>query len=539
MKLIHEGGGEFLEYMLSKAVSPETTQGPREWTFRDIMRLPERERKEWWKACLEEIEALKQRDVFELADLPPGRKAIKSRWVFDIKSDGRKRARLVAKGFQQVEGIDYNEIFSPVVRYESVRIMLAIAALEGWFISAVDVKTAFLYGKLDEEIYMEQPEGFHVKGQERKVYRLRRALYGLKQASHAWYKELVESMKLLKFKRLSTDTGIYIFQDSHGDLVIAIAYVDDLLFMGPKRSVVEERKNLFMKKWECRDLGEPKEFLRMSIKRVGDQIHLDQTEYLKKVLERFNMMDCRVAATPMVEGYRPLAHEGPVDEQRRHLFQSIIGSLLYLMLGTRPDIAYAVTKLAQHAANPSKDHLNRALYICKYLRGTMNYSLVLNGKSGKGIIAYADSDHAGDLDSRRSTTGFVVKLADAAVSWSSHRQKTTALSSTEAEYMALSESGRQVMWMKHLCAELNLPVDKVPICIDNNGAIFISSNPIQERRIKHIDVRYHYIRECVENGDIEILRIDSKDNTADTLTKPLGRVKFVEFREQLGLVFYT
>ena len=543
-RLAREGGVEFMNWMLSKAVTPDAPtnlpqKSTREWTFRDIMRLPEHERKEWWKACLEEIEALKKRKVFDLVDLPPGRKAIKCRWVFDIKSDGRKRARLVAKGFSQVEGIDFNEIFSPVVRYESVRILLALAALENWYITAVDVKTAFLYGKLDEEIYMEQPEGFAVKGQERKVFRLRRALYGLKQASNAWYKELVASMKLLNFTRLSTDTGLFIYQDKQGNFVIVVAYVDDLLFMGPKRHIVDEQKERFKQKWECRDLGEPKEFLRMRIRRKNGKIYLDQTDYLKKVLERFQMMDCRIASTPMVEGYKPLPNDGPIDEKLRTLYQSIIGSLLYLMLGTRPDIAYAVTKLAQQAANPSKEHLNKALYICKYLRGTMNYSLVLDGKSQTGLIAYSDSDHASDPVKRRSTTGYIVKLATAAVSWSSHAQKTVATSSTEAEYMALSDCCRQVMWIRHMFNELGLSVDKVPICTDNNGAIFIGSNPIQERRIKHIDVRYHYIRECVEDGNVEILRVDTTENTADLLTKPLGKVKFVEFRSQLGLEFYS
>ena len=274
--------------------------------------------------------------------------------------------------------------------------MLALAALENWYITAIDVQSAFLYGKLNEEIYMEQPEGFKAQGQERKVFRLLRAIYGLKQASNAWYKELVESAKILHFKRLLTNTGIFIFQDKHGDFIIMIAYVDDILFMGPKVKLVNSKKEEFKQKWECRDLGEPSEFLRMRIKRQGRKIHLDQSAYLKKVLERFNMMDSRVAPTPMVEGYKPLPSQEPLDTKLRQRFQSVIGSLLYLMLGTRPDISYAVTKLSQFAAHPSQEHLNKALYICKYLRGTMDYSLVLDGPSQQGVIAYSDSDFAAD-----------------------------------------------------------------------------------------------------------------------------------------------
>jgi len=190
-----------MNFLLEKAVPPHNelpnTSDIRKWTFRDILRMPTVQQKEWKHACREELESLQKCKVYELCELPPGRKAIKNRWVFDIKSDGRKKARLVAKGFSQVEGVDYNEIFSPVVRFETVRMMLATAALENWNVSALDIKTAFLYGQLDEEIYMEQPEGFKHKGQEHKVLLLRRAIYGLKQAALAWWKELDQSVKQL------------------------------------------------------------------------------------------------------------------------------------------------------------------------------------------------------------------------------------------------------------------------------------------------------------------------------------------------------
>ena len=199
-KLVQKGGVSLINYLLAKAVPPSDEPIPK--TFRDIACLPAAAQQEWKKACLEELEALRKRKVFEVVDLPPGRKAIRNRWVFAIKSDGRKKARLVAKGFSQVEGIDFDEIFSPVVRYESVRLMIATAALEDWTIQALDVKSAFLYADLDEKIYMEQPEGFKTKGQEHKVMRLRKALYGLKQAALSWWKALEKSMKDFGFKRL-------------------------------------------------------------------------------------------------------------------------------------------------------------------------------------------------------------------------------------------------------------------------------------------------------------------------------------------------
>jgi len=324
----------------------------------------------------------------------------------------------------------------------------------------------------------------------------------------------------------------------NGDFVIMVAYVDNVLFIGPNRKLVIAKKEEFKATWECRDLGEPSSFLQMQIRCQGNIIRLDQTAYLKTVLECFEMMDCRVADTPMVEGYKPLPNEGPVNPQLRQQYQSVIGSLLHLMLGTRPNIMYAVTKMAQHAANPTQEYLKKALYICRYLRGTMDYSMVLNGSDAKGLIGYSDLDHAADPMKRQSVTGYIIKLADVVVSWTSHAQKTIATSSTEAKYMALSDCSHQIMWIKHMFKELGIPIGKVPICSDNNGAIFISSNPIQERHIKHIDVRYHYIRECMENGDVEILCVDTEDNTAEMFTKPLGHVKFIRFRGQLGLEFY-
>ena len=308
-ELCPEGGARLIQHLLSRAIPPEdegekvSPLNVREWTFRDIVLLPKNEQKEWFNACREELEALRQRDVYDLVDRPKGRKVIKNRWVFDVKSDGRKKARLVAKGFSQVEGEDFDKIFSPVVRFETVRLILALAALEDWHISGLDVRSAYLYGKLEEEIYMEQPEGFRKPGTEHKVFKLKRALYGLKQAGLAWWRTLSESMTLMGFKRLSNDAGIYIYKrHSDGQLVVVIVYVDDALFCGKSKKLVAELKARFMKKWECRDLGDAKDFLRMQIVRKGRSIHLDRRAYLEKVLERCGMTNARPTPTPLPAG---------------------------------------------------------------------------------------------------------------------------------------------------------------------------------------------------------------------------------------------
>jgi len=316
--------------------------------------------------------------------------------------------------------------------------MIALAAQQQWHMTSVDIKTAFLYGELDEELFMEQPEGFAVKGQEHKVFRLKRALYGLKQAALQWWKVLDKSMERLGFRCTKSDSGIFLLTSAHGPCVIIIVYINDAIFMGPDHHFTNHKKAQFMKEWDCQDLGDTKEFLQMRIHRQGKLISLEQKDYLRTVLECFNMHNARAAPTPLPQGYVPTPNESPENPKHKSHYQQVIGSLLYLMLGTCPDIAFAVTKMSQFAANPSEEHLSKALYICHYLIGTADYSLTY-GRSRDGIIAYADSDW-GSVHTRRSNTGYIVLMSGAAVSWQSKAQKTIALSSTEAEYMALSQT---------------------------------------------------------------------------------------------------
>src|SRR6266436_185325 len=303
----------------------------------------------------------------------------------------------------------------------------------------------------------------------------------------------------LGFEGLVSDAGIFIFRNEHG-FVIAIIYVDDATFCRPNIVLVMELKRKFMQRWECWDLGDVMEFLRMRITKEDGKVHLDQCTYLETVLQRCGMQNAKSATTPLPAGYMPeaAAQDATIDPELRSRYQTIIGSLLYLMLGTRPDIAFAVTKLAQYAARPSQDHLNRALYICRYLRGTSKYCLTYDGTEGQGLLACTDSDWASDPKVRRSQSGFFLKLAGGAISWTSRAQRTIALSSTEAEYMALSDCSRQVVWMHTLMGELGYNLKPIPICGDNQGSIFIASNPVTEKQSKHIDIRYHYIREVIE-----------------------------------------
>ena len=288
---------------------------------------------------------LKEHNVWEVTNCPIDRKIIKNHWVFDVKTDGQKKAHLVAKGFSQVEGIDYDQIFSPVVQFETVQCMFALTALEGWHISGLNVQSAYLYGKLDEELYMEFPEGFLPPNMKGKVLRLLHAIYSLKQAGLAWWRALDKSMQELGFERLKSDAGLFVYKRGN-DIVLAIIYIDDTLFCGPSKSLVEKIKATFMKKWECQDLGEPCEFLQMNIHREGRCIYIDQWNYLDKVLEHCGMINAKSARMPLPQGYYPEKNNAPVNPEMRTQFQMVIGLLLYLMIGTRPDISYAVTQLA-------------------------------------------------------------------------------------------------------------------------------------------------------------------------------------------------
>lgn len=510
----------------------------REWTWRDLKKLPPKELEKWKAAMREELEALRKRGTFEFVERPKDRRVIANQWVFDEKPDGRLKARLVAKGFTQIEGVDFDQVFSPVVRFESLRLILALCALKDMHILGVDVRNAYLYTELNEEIYMQQPEGFAIPGKEHLVIRLRRALYGLKQAGLEWWKTMSKSMEELGFVRLNSDAGIFTYTDKKtGSKCIAVVYVDDALFCSADRALAEKLKKQFMAKWECRDLGDAKEFLRMRITKQGQLIAIDQVAYLEKVLQRTGMVNAKPAATPLPAGYYPEPNEGEVDPELRQRFQIVIGSLLYIMLGTRPDISFAVTKLAQFSANPSNEHLKKALHVCRYLVGTKDYRLVYDGRQGSGLNAMTDSDWGSDPTTRRSQTGFFLSLSSGAISWTSRAQKTVAHSSTEAEYMALSDCSRQCVWVHQLLKELGYHVQPIQISGDNQGSIFIAQNPVTEKRSKHVDIRYHYIREVIARGLIEVTFIPGEDNPADLLTKNLGRVKFEKFRSMYGLYF--
>ena len=402
--------------------------------------------------------------------------------------------------------------------------------------TGVDICTAYLYEKLNEGIYMHQPEGFIARGQESEVIHLKRALYGLKQAGLAWWKELSNFMKDLGFACLNSDAGIFVCWEGT-KLIVAVVYVDDAMFFGKNKKLVKKKKALFMAKWECQDLRDVKEFLCMRITCTKTSITINQCNYLEKVLTRFQLTDTKAALTPLLTHWEPKTNTGKAMAAEITCYQSIIGSLLYLMIGTWPDIAFAVTHLLQFSTSHTEDCYKAAQHVCHYLVGTCDYKLVYTQEEDKGLVAYTNSDWAADKIRQCSVTVYFFKLANGIILWRSHTQKTVALSSTEAEYMAISDCSWQVIWIKTLIKELGIKIRSIPIYGNNQGSIFISSNAVQESCTKHIDICYHYICELVAAKEVELQFVPGEMSPADMFTKNLQKIKFTQFQNQLGLKF--
>src|SRR5712672_2421580 len=495
----------------------------------------------WSDACQYEIDALHKNNTWELTKLPPGRKTIKSKWVFKLKADGCYRTHLVAKGFTQIPGIDYDETFSPVARFESLRLLLALAALEDWEIQQMDVKSVFLNGVLDEEIYMEQPIGFITPGTETKVCRLKRAIYGLKQASCTWNLQFHGFLTGIGYMRMHADAGVYVKHQQGGDgPIIVILYVDDITILGSSLEAVDRLKDQIAKRYEVTDLGNIESYLGIRILRDRSKKHLtiDQSGYIKDILDRFSMIDANPNHTPLPTGadVHLIKYDGQASLEDIKHYQSLIGSLLYVQIGTCPDLSFAVSRLAQYASNPSAQHLRLAQYVLSYLLKTQDMYISYDGAKGDGLHGYTDSSLGDQTDDRHSTCGFVFLLANAAIGWASRKQRTVAQNTTEAEYMAMADASNQGVWYRSFLSELGYDVNTpIPLHCDNKGTVDLALNPVTGRRSKHIEIRHHVVHKYSESGQISLIRTPTTEMVADGFTKSLPRALLQRFNLDMGL----
>jgi hypothetical protein len=511
-------------------------QDPTSW--REALESPDADK--WQQAVHEEMTSLVNMHTWDVVELPEGRRAIGTKWVFKTKTNSagevvRYKARLVVQGFTQVEGIDYFETYAPVANITTVRTLLAAATAMDWELQQMDVDTAFLNAPVEEEIYTAMPPGYqeYSPSGEQLVYKLRRSLYGLKQAPKNWNSVLNQWLvDDFGFQRSAVDTCLYTFSLDQ-DLLVLLVYVDDLILASTTSALLQDFKTAISSRFNIKDLGELEYFLgvRVTRDRPNRRLLLDQTVYIKTMLEKFNMADSRPVVTPAAEEplVKTMAAATPEDKifMAGVPYRQAVGSLLYAAVVSRPDISNSVREVSRFMQDPGRAHWRAVLRILRYLKGTAHFRLsydfsetLVQELEQLELEGFCDADHAGDIDTRKSTTGYVFMLGGAAISWSSRLQPTVAISSTEAEYMALTEGVNEAIYLRQLLEDLHLPQNQPTIIHeDNQGALKLASNPMHHRRTKHIAVRYHHIRHHVERGTVKLVYINTTGQLADSLTK--------------------
>ncbi|GJT80346.1 retrovirus-related pol polyprotein from transposon TNT 1-94 [Tanacetum coccineum] len=468
----------------------------------------------WIDAMQEEIHEFERLAVWELVPAPSHSLVIGLKWVYKIKLDEygevlKNKARLVAKGYRQEAGIDFEESFVPM-----------------------DVKTTFLNGELNEVVYVSQPEGFVDPDQPTHVYRLKKALYGLKQAPRAWYDKLSRFLMSTGFSKGVVDPTLFTRKTGKHILLVQI-YVDDIIFASTNPKSCETFAKEMSSTFKMSMMGQMSFFLGLQVSQNPRGIFINQSKYALEILKKYGLDSSTSVDTPMVEKMK-------LDEDRQGklvdptCFRGMVGSLMYLS-ASRPDIVFVVCMCARYQAKPTEKHLHAIKRIFRYLKGTIHMGLWYPKDSGFALRAFADADYAGCQDTRRSTSGSAQFLRDKLVSWSSKKQKSTAISTTEAEYIALSGCCAQILWMRSQLSDYGFTFNKIPLYCDNQSAIALCCNNVQHSRSKHIDIRHHFIKEQVENRVVEVYFVETKYQLADIFTKALPRERFELILPLLGM----
>ncbi|KAJ9561208.1 hypothetical protein OSB04_006368 [Centaurea solstitialis] len=510
------------------------------------------ESEQWQEAMKAEMQSMYDNQVWELTDLPQHCKAVGRKWVFKKKTDmdgnvHTFKARLVAKGFTQTHGIDYDKTFSPVAMLKSIRILMAISAYFNYEIWQMDVKTAFLNGKLTEDVYMEQPEGFEDPKNPNKVCKLLKSIYGLKQASRSWNLHFDERIKEFGFTKSEFEPCVYT-KFSGSIVTFLVLYVDDILLIRNDVPTLQSVKEWLSKCFQMKDLGEAAYILGIKIYRNRSKrlIGLSQSTYIDKVLKRFRMDESKKGFIPMQHGIVLSKTQCPVssedqDKMKSVPYASAIGSIMYAMLCTRPDVAYSVSVTSRYQQNPGEAHWVAVKNILKYLRRTKEIFLVFGGSEDEiSVTGYSDASFQTDRDDFRSQSGYVFTLNGGAISWKSSKQDTIADSTTEAEYIAACDAAKEAVWLRNFLSDLRVvasisrPID---IFCDNSGSVAQAKEPREHHKSRHVLRKYHLIREIIGRGDVRICKIPTEDNVADPLTKPLARAKHEAHANSIGMQY--
>ncbi|WVZ83194.1 LOW QUALITY PROTEIN: hypothetical protein U9M48_030364 [Paspalum notatum var. saurae] len=468
----------------------------------------------------------------------PKQNIIGTKWVFRNKQDEHgvvtiNKARLVAQGFTRVEGLDFGETYAPVARLESIQILVAYATHHNFKLYQMDVKSDFLNGPIQEEVYVEQPPGFEDPKKPHHMYKLHKALYGLKQAPRAWYECLKDFLLKNGFEIGKVDSTLFT-RKVNNDLFVFQIYVDDIIFGSTNKVFCEEFSKIMTRRFEMSMMGELKFFLGFQIKQLKEGTFLCQAKYTQDILKKFGMENAKPSKTPMVvNGHKELNKEGNNVDQK--LYRSTIGSLLYLC-ASRPDIMLSVCMCARFQANPKECHLMAVKRILRYLVHTPNLGLWYPKGSTFDHIGYSDADWTGNTADRKSTSGTRQFLGSSLVSWSSKKQNSVALSTAEAEYIEAGACCAQLLWMRQTLSDFGCKFRRIPLLCDSKSAIQLANNPVQHSRTKHIDIRHHFLRDHEAKGHISITHVSTDDQLADIFTKPLDETRFCTLRSELNIL---
>ena len=480
----------------------------------------------WREAIGQELRNLMRFGTWEFVRRPEGRPVVSCKWVFNVKygHDGRIerfKARLVARGFSQRKGLDFEDTFAPVIRLETLRTLFAIAAIYGLKGHLLDADNAFVGSNLDKEIFMEPPPGLdesEYSSNDDYVCQLVKSLYGLKQSANLWNKKVNDFVTTNGFRQSTADPGVFI--NDHG--VIIALYVDDVLVFAKDLKAIQMTKDMLKSVHTMKDGGLVTKILGIRITWLPDGIRLDQEGYARQTLAECGMLHAKGRATPFSPSV-DLNQESPcLNRAGNSQYRTIIGRLSYLAGGTRLDIQFPTNRLSQHLAEPTIIHFESAKRILRYVRTSVNYGIFYwSGDKGSNsvLLCYVDASY-GNATRSRSTSGYVFVLAGGPISWSSRKQPITALSTSEAEYVAAADGAKQAVWLRHFLYSIRKHcVGATPFFMDNQAAIKLSENPIMHSRSKHIHLRYHAIRDFVDHQEIKPTYISTKNMMADVLTK--------------------
>ena len=490
-----------------------------------------------WQVAMEsEMKALADNNTYELTTLPEGRTIVGGKWVYAAKlsQDGEEKfkARYVAQGYSQVQDIDYKDTFAPTARIVSIRMLMQIAVQNNYVVHQMDVCSAYLNANIDCELYIEQPPGFVIKSKndQKLVCKLNKSLYGLKQSGRMWNNVLHNFLLSLEFEQSLCDHCVYTKCIDNATIVI-IFWVDDLIISAPNLEVMTDIKLALSKRFKMKDIGKLTWFLGIEFNITNDSITMNQSKYAEKLLSKFKMDNCNPKSLPCDPGINKPNNSVSEVLPDAKLFREIVGSLIYLMTCTRPDLCYSVSKLSQKLSKPTTADLSMSKFVLKYVKGTLDYGLTFKKINNANLIGYSDSDWGGS-DDRKSISGYCFKLSDegSLISWRSKKQNTVALSTCEAEYIALTQAVQVANFLIQLLSDMQGGnSNDCLLFVDNQGALELTKNPVYHQRTKHIDIRYHYIRSQIEDSKISLQYIPSNLNVADIFTKPVTKAKLNNF----------